>query len=206
MTSKLSPNRSSSNLREDSVSTLPNQTLIAPELLAPAGSLRNMRYAFAYGADAVYAGQPRYSLRVRNNEFSLENLAMGIKEAHALGKKFYVVSNIAPHNSKLGTYLKDISPVIAMKPDALIMSDPGLIMMVRDARNAYSLECTGQCGELRHGEVLAETRHRARYFVPELSLEEIETIREHVPDMELKRLCMARFVWRIRGAAYCLDI
>ena len=86
MTSKLSPNRSSSNLREDSVSTLPNQTLIAPELLAPAGSLRNMRYAFAYGADAVYAGQPRYSLRVRNNEFSLENLAIGIEEAHALGK------------------------------------------------------------------------------------------------------------------------
>ena len=80
MTSKLSPNRSSSNLREDSVSTLPNQTLIAPELLAPAGSLRNMRYAFAYGADAVYAGQPRYSLRVRNNEFSLENLAVGIKD------------------------------------------------------------------------------------------------------------------------------
>ena len=45
-----------------------------PELLSPAGSLRNMRYAFAYGADAVYAGQPRYSLRVRNNEFSLQNL------------------------------------------------------------------------------------------------------------------------------------
>ena len=42
-----------------------------PELLSPAGSLKNMRYAFAYGADAVYAGQPRYSLRVRNNEFDL---------------------------------------------------------------------------------------------------------------------------------------
>ena len=54
------------------------------ELLSPAGSLRNMRYAFAYGADAVYAGQPRYSLRVRNNEFKdLETLATGINEAHA---------------------------------------------------------------------------------------------------------------------------
>jgi putative protease len=52
-----------------------------PELLSPAGTLRNMRYAFAYGADAVYAGQPRYSLRVRNNDFSLENLATGIQEA-----------------------------------------------------------------------------------------------------------------------------
>lgn len=60
-----------------------------------------MRYAFAYGADAVYAGQPRYSLRVRNNEFDHDNLAIGIKEAHKLGKKFYVVVNIQPHNSKL---------------------------------------------------------------------------------------------------------
>lgn len=59
-----------------------------PELLCPAGSLKNMRYAFAYGADAVYAGQPRYSLRIRNNEFNLENLAVGIKEAQILGKSF----------------------------------------------------------------------------------------------------------------------
>ncbi len=55
------------------------------ELLAPAGTLKNMRYAFAYGADAVYAGQPRYSLRVRNNDFQLENLQIGIDEAHTTG-------------------------------------------------------------------------------------------------------------------------
>ena len=55
--------------------------LAKPELLAPAGTLKNMRYAFAYGADAVYAGQPRYSLRVRNNEFDHANLALGIREA-----------------------------------------------------------------------------------------------------------------------------
>ena len=78
-------------------------TPFKPELL----SLRlpqNMRYAFAYGADAVYAGQPRYSLRVRNNEFNHANLKIGIDEAHALGKKFYVVVNIAPHNSKLKNF------------------------------------------------------------------------------------------------------
>ena len=64
--------------------------MFKPELLSPAGSLKNMRYAFAYGADAVYAGQPRYSLRVRENEFNhLENLAQGVEEAHALGKQFY---------------------------------------------------------------------------------------------------------------------
>ena len=102
------------------------------ELLSPAGSLKNMRYAFAYGADAVYAGQPRYSLRVRNNEFDHENLAIGIQEAHELGKKFYVVVNIQPHNSKLKNFIRDLEPVVAMQPDALIMSDPGLIMMVRE--------------------------------------------------------------------------
>lgn len=52
--------------------------MFKPELLSPAGTLQNMRYAFAYGADAVYAGQPRYSLRVRNNEFNHENLQLGI--------------------------------------------------------------------------------------------------------------------------------
>jgi len=104
-----------------------------PELLSPAGTLKNMRYAFAYGADAVYAGQPRYSLRVRNNEFSKEDvLASGIEEAHALGKLFFLASNVAPHNNKVKTYLADLAPIVDMGPDALIMSDPGLIMMVRE--------------------------------------------------------------------------
>ncbi len=78
------------------ISSSSTNTPFTPELLSPAGTLKNMRYAFAYGADAVYAGQPRYSLRVRNNEFNHENLALGIQEAHALGKRFYVVVNIAP--------------------------------------------------------------------------------------------------------------
>ena len=105
----------------------------APELLAPAGSLDMMRTAFDFGADAIYAGQPRYSLRVRNNEFgSIEKLGDGISEAHARGKQFFVVSNIIPHNAKLPTYLSDMAPVVALKPDALIMSDPGLIDMVRE--------------------------------------------------------------------------
>ncbi len=116
-----------------------------------------MRYAFAYGADAVYAGQPRYSLRVRNNEFNHENLQLGINEAHALGKKFYVVVNIAPHNAKLKTFIRDLKPVVEMGPDALIMSDPGLIMLVRgtlpgDADPSFS---AGQRRQLGDGQILA---------------------------------------------------
>ena len=60
-----------------------------PELLAPAGSLKSMQYAFDYGADAVYAGQPRYSLRVRNNEFHGEKLFEGIRYAHDLGQEVF---------------------------------------------------------------------------------------------------------------------
>ena len=104
-----------------------------PELLSPAGTYKSMQYAFAYGADAVYAGQPRYSLRVRNNDFSrIERLAEGVDYAHRLGKQFFIASNVSPHNDKLKSYLRDMEPVIAMKPDALIMADPGLIMMVRE--------------------------------------------------------------------------
>lgn len=198
MTSNTSSRNSSSIQCEDSALKLSDQTFNAPELLAPAGSLRNMRYAFAYGADAVYAGQPRYSLRVRNNEFSLENLAIGIEEAHALGKKFYVVSNIAPHNSKLGTYLNDIAPVIAMKPDALIMSDPGLIMMVRDAFPHMPIHLSVQANAVNYATVKFWQKQGIERVIlsRELSLEEIETIREQVPDMELEvfvhgALCMA---------------
>ena len=96
-------------------------TLKAPELLLPAGTLDKMSAAYDFGADAVYAGQPRYSLRARNNEFKLEQIGQGIEEAHARGKKFFVASNILPHNAKVKTYLADMEPVIAMKPDALIM-------------------------------------------------------------------------------------
>jgi len=72
-----------------------------PELLAPAGSLDMLHTAFNFGADAIYAGQPRYSLRVRNNDFGKNDvLKEGIDTAHALGKKFYLVSNVMPHGSK----------------------------------------------------------------------------------------------------------
>lgn len=169
-----------------------------PELLSPAGSLKNMRYAFAYGADAVYAGQPRYSLRVRNNEFNHANLKIGIDEAHALGKKFYVVVNIAPHNSKLKTFIKDLQPVIEMNPDALIMSDPGLIMLVREHFPHIDIHLSVQANAVNWATVkfwkqLGLTRV---ILSRELSIEEIAEIRQQVPDIELEifvhgALCMA---------------
>ena len=90
-------------------------TFKIPELLLPAGLLDKMRAAYDFGADAVYAGQPRYSLRARNNEFRLEQIQTGIQEAHARGRKFFVPSNPLPHNDKVRTYLRDIEPVIGRR-------------------------------------------------------------------------------------------
>ncbi|MCW6033850.1 tRNA 5-hydroxyuridine modification protein YegQ [Pantoea sp. JK] len=172
--------------------------MLKPELLSPAGSLKNMRYAFAYGADAVYAGQPRYSLRVRNNEFTHEILAKGINEAHELGKKFYVVVNIAPHNAKLKTFIRDLTPVVAMQPDALIMSDPGLIMLVREAFPQMPIHLSVQANAVNWATVkFWQQMGLTRVILSrELSLDEIAEIRQQVPEMEIEifvhgALCMA---------------
>ena len=168
------------------------------ELLSPAGTFKNMEFAFAYGADAVYAGQPRYSLRVRNNEFDDQHLERGIKRAHELGKKFYVVSNIAAHNGKIKTYMQDIAPIIAMKPDALIMSDPGLISMVRAEYPEQEIHLSVQSNAVNWATVKFWYDQGITRVVlsRELSIREIHEIGEAVPEMELEvfvhgALCMA---------------
>lgn len=169
-----------------------------PELLAPAGDLDRMRTAFDFGADAVYAGQPRYSLRVRNNDFALAQLGEGIAEAHQRGKKFFVASNIAPHNTKVKSYMADMAPVIAMQPDALIMSDPGLIMMVREKWPEMPVHLSVQANTVNYATVkFWQSLGLARIILSrELSLDEIEEIRQQCPDIELEvfvhgALCIA---------------
>ena len=171
----------------------------APELLAPAGSLDMMRTAFDFGADAIYAGQPRYSLRVRNNEFgSLEKLGEGIADAHARGKQFFVVSNIIPHNAKLTTYLADMAPVVALKPDALIMSDPGLIDMVRTQWPEQVIHLSVQANTVNWAAVRFWQKMGVDRIIlsRELSLDEVAEIRQQCPDIELEvfvhgALCIA---------------
>jgi putative protease len=172
--------------------------LKAPELLAPAGTLEKMRAAYDFGADAVYAGQPRYSLRARNNEFQLDQLAVGISEAHQRGKLFFVASNLMPHNAKVKTYLADMEPVIAMQPDALIMADPGLIMMVREKWPEMPIHLSVQANTVNYAAVkFWKSLGLSRVILSrELSLDEIEEIRQLCPDMELEvfvhgALCIA---------------
>ncbi len=171
----------------------------APELLAPAGSLAMMRTAFAFGADAIYAGQPRYSLRVRNNEFGdFDKLGTAIAEAHSQGKRLFIVSNIFPHNVKVGTYLGDMAPVIALRPDALIMSDPGLIAMVRETWPEQVIHLSVQANTVNWAAVRFWQKIGVDRVIlsRELSLDEIAEIRQRCPEIELEvfvhgALCIA---------------
>ncbi len=155
--------------------------------------------ALAYGADAVYAGPPRYSLRARNNSFKdADALAAGIATAHHQGSRFYVVSNIYPHNAKIKTYLADMLPVVALKPDALIMADPGLIELVRENWPDLPIHLSVQANTVNHAAVRFWARQGITRVIlsRELSLDEIAEIRQACPDTELEvfvhgALCIA---------------
>ncbi|MFO1367372.1 MAG: tRNA 5-hydroxyuridine modification protein YegQ [Marinagarivorans sp.] len=168
------------------------------ELLSPAGSLKALNLAFAYGADAVYAGQPRFSLRVRNNEFDLDNLATGINTAHSLGKKLYLVTNIAPHNAKLQNFISDMAPVVDLKPDAMIVSDPGIIALMREHFPQMPLHLSVQANTMNWAAVTFwQSIGIERVILSrELSINEIAEIKQRCPDMQLEvfvhgALCMA---------------
>ena len=171
----------------------------SPELLAPAGSLTMLETALAFGANAVYAGQPRYSLRVRNNDFGdIEVLKQGIDTAHAKGAKFFLVSNIFPHGNKIKHYINNMAPVIALKPDAMIMSDPGLIMMVRETWPEMEIHLSVQANTVNAAAVrFWKTVGVSRVILSrELSLDQVEQIRQDCPDTELEvfvhgALCIA---------------
>ncbi|MBL4606610.1 MAG: tRNA 5-hydroxyuridine modification protein YegQ [Pseudomonadales bacterium] len=172
---------------------------MTPELLLPAGSLKMMDYAFSYGADAVYVGQPRYSLRVRNNEFNhIENLSAAAEKAHALGKKIYLACNIAPHNDKVRSFVKDMKEVLTIKPGALIMSDPGLIMLISENWPDIPIHLSVQANTVNYATVKFWEKQGVKRIIlsRELSLGEIEDIRQHCPDIELEvfvhgALCIA---------------
>jgi len=170
-----------------------------PELLAPAGSLKHLRYAYAYGADAVYAGMPRYSLRARNNEFSkLSVLKEGIDTAKRLNKKFFLATNALPHNAKIKTFVKDLEPIIQLKPDALIMADPGLIMLARENWPDTEIHLSVQANTMNYASVKFWQQIGIKRIIlsRELSLDQVEEIKQQCPDMEIEvfvhgALCIA---------------
>ena len=173
-------------------------TVKKPELLAPAGSLKHLHMALAYGADAVYAGVPKWSLRVRGNGFIREDFIKGIEEAHSMGKKVHAVLNIIPHVRRVAAFERIVDEMAQLKPDAFIMADPGLIDIVRNRYPDIPIHLSVQANTVNAGSVkfwqkVGLTRC---ILARELSLTEIDMIKQECPDMEVEvfahgALCIA---------------
>lgn len=169
------------------------------ELLSPAGTLTMLNAAINFGADAIYAGQPRYSLRVRNNEFNdLQKLKTAIDTTHLHNKKIYIVTNLLPHNAKLKTFPEDIQKIVDLHPDALIMSDVGLIDFVRNKYPEMPIHLSVQANTTNYAAVKFWQKLGLQRIIlsRELSLDEIAEIRQQCPDIELEvfihgALCIA---------------
>jgi len=158
------------------------------ELLAPAGSPEKMDYAFTYGADAVYMGIPDFSLRVRINKFALEDVKSAIDYAHKWGKKVYVTVNIYAHNEhlkKLPSYLKKLK---VWKPDAFIISDPGVMQMAKQYAPNIPIHVSTQANVTNWQAVKfwADQGVERVILGREVTLEEIKEIHKRVPKVELE--------------------
>lgn len=158
------------------------------ELLAPAGSLQKMKYAVLYGADAVYCGMPDFSLRVRINKFSKEDLEEAVKYVHERGKKIYVTLNIYAHNSHLGKIEEHLEYLNGLGVDAIIASDPGIISLIKKHCPGMEIHLSTQANAtnseaVRFWKELGVSRV---ILAREVSLSEMKEIHESIPRVELE--------------------
>ena len=168
------------------------------ELLAPAGNLEKMQTALAYGADAVYLGIPDFSLRVRINDFDLKGVATGIKFAHDLKKRVYVTLNIFAHEKHIAALPKYLTQLKKMAPDGLIISDPGILLMVKKACPQIPIHLSTQANCTNGQAVKFWWAQGVRRVIlgREVTLKEIKSIHKACPKMELEyfvqgAMCMA---------------
>lgn len=165
-----------------------SNTQSAPELLMPAGNFEKLKVAFAYGADAVYAGAPQFSLRARENGFKKENMAEAIQYTHDLGKKLYLTANIVAHNRKIKPFMNKIDEMVGWNPDALIMADPGLIDMVKERHPDMEIHLSVQANAMNWATVKFWYKMGVRRIIlsRELSIDEVKEIKDNCPEMELE--------------------
>ncbi|MCI9201273.1 MAG: U32 family peptidase [Lachnospiraceae bacterium] len=160
-----------------------------PELLIPAGSLEVLKTAVVFGADAVYIGGEAFGLRAKAKNFGKEEMEEGIRFAHEHGVKVHVTANILAHNGDLSgaeDYLKELK---ALKPDALIVADPGIFTIAREICPEIDIHISTQANNTNYGTFCFWGRQGAKRVVSarELSLAEIKEIRENIPeDLEIE--------------------
>ncbi len=163
-----------------------------PELLIPASSLEVLKTAVIFGADAVYIGGEAFGLRAKAKNFSEEEMAEGIAFAHARGARVYVTANILAHNYDLEGAAEYFTRLRDMKPescDALIISDPGMFTIAKEVWPEAEIHISTQANNTNYMTYLFWWKQGAKRVVSarELSLEEIRTIRRHIPEeMEIE--------------------
>ena len=160
-----------------------------PELLIPASSLEVLKTAVIYGADAVYIGGEAFGLRAKAKNFSKEDMEKGIAFAHERGVKVYVTANILAHNEDLPGVRRYFRELRAMRPDALIISDPGVYQIALEEAPEIERHISTQANNTNYGTYLFWHRLEAKRVVSarELSLREIREIREAIPEeMEIE--------------------
>lgn len=174
-----------------------------PELILPAADLNKTKYAFMYGADAVYGGLPAFSLRKAEVNFTLKTLGEAIDYAHSLNKKFYVTLNIFPKNSQIKTLEKEIIKLSALRPDAFIISDPGLISLAKKLTKT-PIHLSTQANSLNYETIKFWKDYGLKRVVlaRELTLKEIAIIKKEVPGMELE--CFVHGAMCISYSGRCL--
>lgn len=162
------------------------------ELLIPANSLEVLRTAVIFGADAVYIGGEAFGLRAKAKNFTMEEMAEGIVFAHAHGVKVYVTANILAHNADLEgarVYFGELRDMKPERPDALIISDPGMFTIAREVWPEVEIHISTQANNTNYQTYLFWWKMGAKRVVSarELSLEEIRDIRAHIPEeMEIE--------------------
>lgn len=160
-----------------------------PELLIPASSLEVLKTAVVFGADAVYIGGEAFGLRAKARNFSMQDMEEGIAFAHERGVKVYVTANILAHNSDLEevtAYFKELKDI---RPDALIISDPGVFVIAKEICPDIERHISTQANNTNYGTYRFWYEQGAKRVVSarELSLKEIKEIRAHIPkDLEIE--------------------
>ncbi len=160
-----------------------------PELLVPASSLEVLKVAVIFGADAVYIGGEVFGLRAKAKNFSKEDMEEGIAFAHAHGVKVYVTANILAHNQDLEGVREYFKELKEIRPDALIISDPGIFTIAKEVCPKIEIHISTQANNTNYGTYQFWYAQGAKRVVSarELSLEEIKEIRQNIPeDMEIE--------------------
>jgi putative protease len=174
-----------------------------PEILAPAGDLERMKAAIQYGADAVYLGDPRFSLRNRAGKFGPDGLAEAVRYSHERGVKVYVTVNIFARNSDLPDIREQISVLNDIKPDAVIISDPGVFMMFREKAPGIDIHVSTQAHITNAESARFWEKMGARRLIlsRELSVDEIREIAEGT-DIELEAFVHGSVCLSYSGKCY----